>query len=207
MKIRLAHPVIGILIVMSSSWSLDALAADEAKHMHALQYHATAPQHHSPTPQHNERMGAFVKVVRDSTRRFRDVSVAVAEGYVLQFGCVSGADDEGAMGVHFVNGALVGDGVLDPTRPELLVYEPTQNGQLRLVAADYLVFAETWHANNTAAPELMGQLFHLFDSPNRFGLPVFYTLHVWAWKENPSGTFANWNPRVSCDEFNPAGSE
>ena len=49
----------------------------------------------------------------------------------------------------------------------------------------------------------MGQLFHLFDSPNRFNLPPFYTLHVWAWKSNPNGTFVNWNPNVSCDAFNP----
>ena len=47
----------------------------------------------------------------------------------------------------------------------------------------------------------MGQLFHLFESPNRFGLPAFYTLHVWAWKENPNGTFVNWHPKVSCDGF------
>jgi hypothetical protein len=47
----------------------------------------------------------------------------------------------------------------------------------------------------------MGQLLHLFESPNRFGLPNFYTLHVWAWKENPTGTFANWHANVSCDAF------
>ena len=65
------------------------------------------------------------------------------------------------------------------------------------------MFADTWHANNPAAPELMGQLFHLFESPNRFALPAFYTLHVWAWQENPTGTFTNWNPKVSCDAYNP----
>ena len=50
-------------------------------------------------------------------------------------------------------------------------------------------------------PQLMGQLMHLFESPNRFGLPAFYTLHVWAWKDNPTGTFTNWHPNVSCDAF------
>ena len=45
------------------------------------------------------------------------------------------------------------------------------------------------------------ELFHLFESPNRFGLPAFYTLHVWAWKENPTGTFVNWHSKVSCDAF------
>jgi hypothetical protein len=50
----------------------------------------------------------------------------------------------------------------------------------------------------------MGQLLHLFESPNRFGLPNFYTLHVWAWKENPTGAFVNWHSNVSCDAFKPA---
>jgi hypothetical protein len=47
----------------------------------------------------------------------------------------------------------------------------------------------------------MGQLFHLFDAPNRFELPAFYTLHVWAWKDNPNGAFVNWHPNVSCESF------
>ncbi len=32
----------------------------------------------------------------------------------------------------------------------------------------------------------------------RYGLPPFYELHAWIWKRNPSGTFSDWNPRVSC---------
>ena len=52
----------------------------------------------------------------------------------------------------------------------------------------------------------MGQLFHLFDSPNRFGLDPFYTLHVWAWKDNPAGTVSNWNPNVSCNAFSQKDS-
>ena len=123
-----------------------------------------------------------------------------AEGYGLLFGCVSGPDT-GAMGLHYVNGALVGDGELDPSRPEIVIYEPMANGRLRLIGADYLVLADAWHAKHAAPPELMGQLLHLFESPNRFGLPAFYTLHVWAWKENPNGTFVNWHPNVSCDAF------
>ena len=30
-------------------------------------------------------------------------------------------------------------------------------------------------------------------------LPALYELHVWAWRENPNGTYVDWNPRVSCD--------
>src|SRR5262249_60778860 len=93
--------------------------------------------------------------------RFRDVAVAEAEGYHLLFGCVSD-DDEGAMGLHYVNLPLVADGELDPTRPEIVIYEPTPGGGLRLVGADFLVFAEAWDAKGVGTPQLMGQLLHLF---------------------------------------------
>jgi hypothetical protein len=142
--------------------------------------------------------GELVRAVRESTRRFHDVNQAQAEGYLLMFGCVSGPDD-GAMGLHYVNLSLVGDGVLDPAKPEIVIYEPLPNGGRKLIGADFLVFAETWHANNTATPEIMGQLMHLIDAPNRYGLPAFYTLHVWAWKPNPTGAFVNWHADVSCE--------
>ena len=153
-------------------------------------------QHQLPAPNN-----ALVRIVRESTERFRDVAVAEAEGYHLMFGCVSD-DDAGAMGLHYVNLPLVADGELDPTRPEIVIYEPTPGGGLRLLGADFLVFAEAWDAKGVGTPQLIGQLLHLFGSPNRFGLPAFYTLHVWAWKENPKGTFVNWHPTVSCDGFN-----
>jgi hypothetical protein len=142
----------------------------------------------------------LIKAVREATARFKDVSVAEAEGYALQFGCVSG-DDAGAMGLHYVNPTLVNSGVLDPARPQIVIYEPTPDGGRRLIGADFLVVADAWNATHSGPPELMGQFFHLFTSPNRFGLPAFYTLHVWAWKENPKGAFVNWHPNVSCASF------
>jgi hypothetical protein len=151
---------------------------------------------HGPKP----HGGELVRVVREATKRFHNVNQAMAEGYQLAFGCVSD-DDDGAMGLHYVNMDLVGDGVLDPNRPEIVIYEPTANGGRRLIGADFLVLVDAWHANNAAPPELMGQLMHLFESPNRFGLPAFYTLHVWAWKPNPTGAFVNWHADVSCEQF------
>lgn len=145
----------------------------------------------------------LVQAVREATERFQDVAAAEAEGYALMFGCVSGPDG-GAMGLHYVNLALVTDGVLDPARPEIVIYEPLPNGRLKLTGADFLVFADQWNAANTATPQLMGQLLHLFESPNRYGLPPFYTLHVWAWKPNTNGSFVNWHPNVSCDAYKPA---
>ena len=165
---------------------------------------AQAAGGHHATTAGARSASALVNVVRQSTERFRDVSVAMAEGYALQFGCVSGSDF-GAMGMHFVKMSLVADSEVDATRPEIVIYEPLPNGRLRLIGADYLVLADAWNAKHAGAPELMGQLFHLFEAPNRFGLPAFYTLHVWAWKDNPNGTFVNWHSRVSCDGFSGAG--
>jgi hypothetical protein len=149
---------------------------------------------------HESNAGALVAVVRESTERFKDVKVAEDAGYGLQFGCVSGPDS-GAMGLHYVNFELVLDGELDATRPEIVIYEPRPNGRPQLIGADYLVLADAWHAKHPEPPQIMGQLLHLFEAPNRFGLPAFYTLHVWAWKDSPTGTFVNWHKNVSCDAF------
>jgi hypothetical protein len=187
----LKYSLIGVVLIGAGP----TRALPQENHSH------TAASQHEQSAEQNSQASALIKVVRDATQRFQDVSVAEAAGYQLQFGCVSGSDF-GAMGMHFVNSALVGDGIIDATRPEIVIYEPQPNGRLRLIGADYLVLADAWNATHSGPPQLMGQLFHLFDSPNRFGLPAFYTLHVWAWKENPTGAFVNWHSNVSCNSFN-----
>ena len=152
------------------------------------------------TARQKDQLNALVKVVREATERYKDVRAAENDDFLLQFGCVSGPDS-GAMGLHYVNMARVLDGELDAARPEIVIYEPQPNGRPKLIGADFLVLADAWNATHQGPPQLMGQLFHLFESPNRFGLPAFYTLHVWAWKDNPTGTFTNWHPNVSCDAF------
>ena len=141
----------------------------------------------------------FVQAVRAATAEYSDIAAAKAAGYALLHGCVSGQDG-GAMGLHYANSALVGDGVLDPAQPEALLYE-VHNGTYQLNAVEYVVLADAWDASHQGPPVLMGQLFNYVGSPNRYGLPAFYELHVWAWKTNPNGTFADWNPTVSCDEY------
>src|SRR4051812_39013643 len=168
-----------------------------AQHEHS---HMSTTQQFEMTPDQQRKAGALLKIVRESTERFKDVAVAEAEGYALQFGCVSGPDS-GAMGLHYVNANLVNSGVLDATRPQIVIYEPTPTGRLKLIGADFLLVADAWNATHSGPPELMGQLFHWWESPNRFGLPAFYTLHVWAWKDNPNGAFVNWHPNVSCESF------
>ena len=149
---------------------------------------------------HAAAPAGLVKVVREITEQYKDVAVAKSAGYALAFGCVSGPDT-GAMGLHYVNMPLVTDGEIDAMRPEIILYEPAGNDQVRLVGADYLVLADAWDKTHTSAPELMGQKFQQFEAPNRFGLPRFYTLHVWAWKANPTGSFVNWHSNISCDSF------
>lgn len=131
---------------------------------------------------------SLAEKVRDADARFADVAQAVKEGYA-PIPCVSGIDG-GAMGIHYVNQALLTDPALDIAHPEAVLYEPGDDGKLTLVAVEYIT------PKGPAALE--GQLFSFTNEPNRYGLPAFYELHVWAWRDNPTGPFADMNPAVSC---------
>jgi hypothetical protein len=141
----------------------------------------------------------FATDVRRATAPFQDIEAAKAAGYALFHGCVNGPE-QGAMGVHFVNGDLVGDAEVELQKPEALMYE-VRNGRYQLLGVEYVVFAEGWNATHTTPPMLKGQLFSYTGSPNRYGIPAFYSLHAWAWKSNPAGVFADWNTKVSCAEY------
>jgi hypothetical protein len=146
--------------------------------------------------------GAF-DGAKSATARFHDLDKAEAAGYA-KFPDAAGIEciaspGVGAMGVHYVNGGLVGDAVLEPTRPEALVYQPKPDGGLRLVALEYIVFKHVWEeAGHRSPPSMFGRQFDFTDSPNRYGIPPFYALHAWIWKPNPSGILEPWNPRVDC---------
>ncbi len=152
---------------------------------------AAAGQHDGT--QHTMAAGSpgLVEHVREVTRPFRHTP---APDYEQFLGCVSGPQ-QGAMGVHFVNFSLV-DGSVEPEQPEALVYE-RRDGGLNLVAVEYIVPVAAWQG--AEPPVIEGQLFQFVDSPNRFGIGAFYELHVWAWRPNADGAFADWNTRVSCE--------
>jgi hypothetical protein len=195
MKVRriatqFGYSIVGVL-ALACSFASPALAQDDHSHLQA-------PQSREESPEQRVKRSALVNDIREATKNFQ---TQPPEGYGLMFGCVSGGDF-GAMGMHFLNGALL-DSEIKKETPEILLYEPLPDGRIRLTGVDYVVTKEAWESNpdHKAPPELDGQLFHLFESPNRFNLPDFYTLHVWAWKTNPNGTFTNWNPNVSCDAF------
>jgi hypothetical protein len=147
---------------------------------------------HEPSP--------LIDKVRIATERFRDINVALSEGFVQGTPCVSGPNS-GAMGVHFVLPARISGGVLSVDQPEALIYEPVGGGGLRLVGVEFIVLASPWDKVHPGAPPaLEGHLLNLVDMPNRYGLPAFYELHVWAWEQNPVGSFADWNTHVYCDK-------
>jgi hypothetical protein len=140
----------------------------------------------------------LVQHVREGTRKYIDVNNATAAGYGPFLGCVAGTD-HGAMGIHYVNGTLLGNLTLDPAQPEALIYEPS-NGKMTLVGVEFILDATSWlAANNNAPPVLDGQVFNFVGAPNRFNIPSFFELHVWAWRDNPQGAFVDWNNLVTCE--------
>jgi hypothetical protein len=151
---------------------------------------------------HDASVG-LLRVVREATEDFRSVGAAMAAGYSSVGSCVTGPE-RGAMGIHYAKADLIGGGVIDASTPELLIYEQ-RGSKLYFVGVEFLVLADQWNANHPdgTPPVLMGQHFQFVGTPNRYRLPAFYELHVWAWKDNPFGTFVDWNPDVSCAEFNP----
>lgn len=131
--------------------------------------------------------------VRAATARFHDVSVAQAAGYVPVSHCEELAGS-GAMGVHYLHPQLAADGAVDPRRPEVLLYLPTDEG-LRLVGVEWFV-AEAAAAGEH--PEVLGVP---FDGPmpgHSPDMPSHYDLHAWIWSHNPTGTFAAWNSALTC---------
>lgn len=127
--------------------------------------------------------------VRAANERFKDAAAAKAEGYG-PIPCVSGIDG-GAMGIHYVNNAYLKDEVIDIKRPQAVMYEPMPDGKLELIGVEYISFK--------GPASLEGHLFSFTGAPNRYGLAPFYELHVWAWRDNPHGTFTDMNPKVTCD--------
>jgi hypothetical protein len=117
------------------------------------------------------------------------VSVAVAEGYAA-IPCASGVDG-GAMGVHYVSEKLLKADTVDIAHPQAVMYEPGADGKMTLIAVEYIT--------SKGPAQLQGQLFNFTGAPNRYGLGPFYELHVWAWKGNPRGAFADMNPNVTCE--------
>jgi hypothetical protein len=161
--------------------------------------HATAAHQHPV----GRPSAAQIARMRAATDRFHNIATAEDAGYGLLHDkagitCID-MPGTGGMGVHWVNGALVGDPTLDPRKPEALVYAPDRDGTLRLAAVEFIVDKAAWDARHSRPPQLFRKApFDVTGAPNRYGLDPFYSQHVWIWRPNPAGVLSMWNPKVSC---------
>lgn len=144
-----------------------------------------------------------LELARRSTTRYLDVSVALQQGFVADAFCV--ASPAGAMGFHYLNNARI-DARLNPSEPEVLLYIH-EGGRIRLVGVEYMIpvfengqpyFGLTPPANPGPTPEMFGQTFQGPMPGHNPSMPWHWDLHVWIWQDNPSGTFAQFNPSLSC---------
>jgi hypothetical protein len=146
----------------------------------------------------------LVKQARAATARFHSVAQAEQAGYgpfppgVPLHECIMALDASGGMGLHWLNVELL-DARVGELEPEVLVYAPRQGGGLELVALEYVVFADTWAAENgSAIPTVFGQDLTLVPDGNRYEIPAFWQRHIWLYEDNEAGLFADFNPTVSC---------
>jgi hypothetical protein len=155
--------------------------------------------------------------VRRVTAPYHDLDKAIADGYTVwspnpyAAGATCPSSPEGNMGYHLVNVALrggaanpaAGDAIIDPLRPEMLLYEKRADGQMHLVGVEYIVFKAAWERVNgagAAPPTVFGQplLYSSHTFPGNVAPIPHYELHVWIWSNNPLGMFYPWNPTVTC---------
>jgi hypothetical protein len=136
--------------------------------------------------------------LRQVTERFKSLDVAKEAGYATQITPCWAHHSAGAMGYHYGNTNLF-DASPVLLEPEVVIYEPAKNGRMMLVGLEYIVPLAAWEgaghdlSDPADVPQLLGQKFTRHSS-----LPIF-KLHIWLWRNNPSGTYADWNPKVSCE--------
>jgi hypothetical protein len=144
-----------------------------------------------------DRLSPELRSVATSLARFHSVGQATAAGYAAASPCEQSPD--GAMGIHYANGPLVGDPRVDPLHPEVLLYLPDKSGDQRLVGIEYMVIdADQNLATDNDRPSVFG---HPFNGPmpgHTPGMPIHYDLHVWLYESNPTGLFSPWNPAIHC---------
>ncbi len=145
------------------------------------------------------------KSVAPETERLRQVTgsyhnevLAIAGGFERSDECV--ASPEGGMGYHYVNPELF-DTVVNKDQPEGLLYAPGPQGTRILTGVEFFkVDADQDLDTDDDRPVLFGRPFAGPMPGHGPGMPIHYDLHVWVWRPNPSGTFAEWNPRVTCPQ-------
>lgn len=130
------------------------------------------------------------------TGAYHNPRLAFAGGFERDDFCVE--SPQGGMGFHYGNPARL-DLVVDRDKPEFLLYAPAPGGERRLTGVEYMkIDADQNLETDDDRPRLFGRRFKGPMPGHGPGMPIHYDLHVWLWKDNPRGTFADWNPRVDC---------
>ena len=155
---------------------------------------ATAAGAHEITDPISGETRTALAQVRAATAAYHDLDAALADGFVQGTPCVSNPAGPGAMGVHFVDMARLATG-FELTRPEVLIYEPQDDGRMRLVGVEYVVLDVNPDPAVDERPVFPGGVG--FHAPHAGAAPA-YTLHAYLWKHNPAGMFVDYNPRNSC---------
>jgi hypothetical protein len=138
--------------------------------------------------------GRDLATVRSATAKYQRFELAMEEGWVDPFGCIESLT-QGAMGFHYLNLDRF-DQHLNLSQPEVLIYEQGPQGQMKLVAVEFIIPAAAWAEDDS--PTFLGQTLQYKTTVGPFPVDPYYELHVWVWRHNPSGIFADWNPNVSC---------
>lgn len=217
MKPKVLMPLLGLAIVFAiGSCSKEELMDSDSRYSDRLEQEGSHFQDRAPLNNSygqgpgNAGQNKLHAMIRQATVKYQDFAVAEADGYVLNPECVPN------MGFHAVNMGLVLDIEPDPLKPEVLVYEAMPNGELKLVAVEYLIPAHNLY-DEFDNPLLPFPAFwdYVYDDPPMIGNKEFddhrdfvtmggppfphYQLHIWLWKSNPDGIYKAHNPNVSCE--------
>jgi hypothetical protein len=198
---RLFAAAVCLLLVACGDVSTPAAPVNEQPMYQAQASAENVSRHHHTTS--SARLEDELAQLRRVTARFHSVEKAIAAGYKLGWvngsgvriitGCVA-HPTQGAMGYHYFNQELVDDLAVDALSPEVLVYAPAPEGELQLVAVEWVVPGPNTNPRGVSEPpSVLGMEMHIL-------VPAvgFWLKHAWIWKHNPAGMFADWNPEVAC---------
>lgn len=145
----------------------------------------------------NTKYADEINFARENASKYYNIETALQEGYEQLFECTVDATGKRAMGVHFINTAYAGDGKLRLDQPDVLMYEPQQNGSMQLVAMEYIVFEKDLQGKSQ--PEFFGRKLTRKSAVGVHPVDPFFEIHLWNWRHNPAGLFADWNALASCE--------
>lgn len=184
-----------------------------------------------PRPESATTKEPSLSELRTATAKYKDVKVALAEGYIRDPANMCDAAEMmgrpkelGVMGIHYVRPDLLGitgppnprvngtSTYTDFNKPAVLIYEPQADESLQLVAVENLVFIKAWEAaGNTKPPTYQGVPYDkMADDPKTeideaHNFEPHYDRHVWIHRENPNGIYAQFNPNATC-KYHQGGS-